>query len=174
MKSFLESAFQCGDGGKRRGLFASVYPELKRLAARHMRSERSSPTMQVTALVHEAYLRMARNPNWNDTVHFFALASQSMRHVLVDRARARLAQKRLNPDEIDPFHGFETPQRFIELHDALNRLARIDARQAQVVELRFFGGCKEEEIAQALGVNSRTVKRDWTLARVWLYGELSR
>lgn len=155
-------------------LFTEVYPELKRLAARHMRSEHSCHTLQVTALVHEAYLRMARSPKWNDKTHFFALASQSMRNVLVDRARARLAQKRTSPGDADPFHGFVNPEQFIELHDALNRLAQIDERQALVVELRFFGGCSEQEIAKSLGIAHRTVKRDWRIARTWLYGELSQ
>lgn len=156
-------------------LFTEVYPELKRLAARHMRSEHSCHTMQATALVHEAYLRMARSPGWNDKTHFFALASQSMRNVLVDRARARLAQKRTaDPGCEDPFHGFVNPQQFMELHDALNRLAHIDPRQAQIVELRFFAGCSEQEIAAILGIAYRTVKRDWRIARTWLFGELSQ
>ena len=171
-----ETVYQSTDPvGSRPGMFASVYGDLKRIAARHMRSERQGHTMQITALVHEAYLRMARRvetPEWKDHLHFLAFASQSMRHILVDHARARMAKKRDMGSEEGPFHGFTDPQQFVDLHEALSRLAVLDPRQAQIVELRFFGGLTEEEIAGALGVSLRTVKREWMLAKAWLYGEL--
>lgn len=158
------------------GYFTSVYSDLKRVAARHMRSERRNHTMQVTALVHETYLRMTRSleqPNWSDHLHFLAHASQSMRRILVDHARTRLAKKR-DYDKDSSFHGFEDPEHFMDLHEALSRLASVDQRQAQIVELRFFGGLSEDEVAAALGVSTRTIKRDWTLAKTWLYGELAQ
>lgn len=160
-------------------LFASVYPELKRIAARQMRTERTSHTLQATALVHEAFLRIARRLG-NESQHsgerqqIFALASQIMKHILVDQARARLAKKRdggcIATGEVFPTSV--RSDKFSDLHQAIERLAQIDPRQAQVVEMRFFGGFTEDEIAEVLGVSNRTVKRDWILARTWLYGEL--
>ncbi len=159
-------------------LFATVYPELKRIASRHIRCEQHCNTMRITALVHETYLRLARGGEtsqpYRDRGHFFALASMAMRNILVDRARARMAKKRDAAAAEEPFHGFADTKSFMDLHEALSRLAALDSRQAQIVEMRFFGGCTEEEVAEALGVSSRTVKREWRLARVWLYGELSK
>lgn len=152
-------------------LFAEVYPEIKRIAACHMRTERPCHSLQVTALVHETYLRLAGSRNivgWRDRAHFLALASSAMRRILVDQARARLSQKRT---QCDWPTGISHPGVFLDLHEALNDLARIDARQAQIVEMRFFGGYTEEEIGAALGLSARTVKRDWVLAKAWLFGE---
>ena len=178
MQSFTELLvrFQSGDTTARENLFSAAYAELKRIASGRMCSERRGHTMQITDLVHETYLRMARSQQtfiWRDRLHFFAHASKAMRHILVDHARARMARKRsLSGDEA--FHGFVNPARFMDLHEALDRLALIDSRQAQIVELRYFGGFMEDEIAASLGVSARTVKRDWKLAKAWLYGELSR
>lgn len=158
-------------------LFAFVYPELKRIAARQMRAERKSHTLQTTALVHEAYLRLARRLDTSNSalrVQLFALAAQTMKHILVDRARARLAKKRDTSGIYEKeFTGFTVnDHHLMNLHEALERLSVMDPRQAQIVEMRFFGGCSEEEIAEVLGISSRTVKREWSLARTWLYGEL--
>jgi RNA polymerase sigma-70 factor, ECF subfamily len=179
----LLSLLPSGDPQVHGTLFANVYPELKRIAARHMRFEYRSRTMQVTGLVHEAYMRLANQPAspWRDRLHFFGLASSMMRRILVDQARSRLALKRgagiQQQQELtrrfhpNPIHN---PAEFMDLHEALERLASIDSRQAQIVEMRFFGGWTEEEIAQALNISSRTVKRDWLIAKAWLYGELAR
>jgi RNA polymerase sigma factor (TIGR02999 family) len=156
-------------------LFSAVYSDLRRIASCHMRSENKGRSLQATALVHETYLKLARNldpAKWPDRQYFLAAASRAMRRILVDRARARQAQKRDSAGQL-PFHGFANTHEFLNLHDALERLAKIDSRQARVVEMRFFGGLTEEEIADVLGVASRTVKRDWQLAKAWLYGELA-
>jgi RNA polymerase sigma factor (TIGR02999 family) len=155
--------------------FETVYLEMKRIARCHMRSELRSRTIQATALVHETFLKMARMSFVEasqevDRQYLLCVASRMMRRILVDRARARMAQKR----DPAPFYGFQAADSFMQLHDALGRLAAMDARQARIVEMRFFGGFTEEEVACALGVCSRTVKRDWQLAKAWLLGELSR
>ena len=171
---------QIGSGDKRAesALFDLVYDELRKLAANKMYGERSGHTLQTTALVHEAYLRLVRQDNlqFNTRQHFFAIAAQTMRRILVDHARARLAEKRgggnlTNLDEcaiVSP----EPSAELVALDDALRRLAEFDSRQAKIVEMRFFAGMDEVEIGEVLGVSSRTVKRDWTIAKAWLYGEL--
>ena len=156
-----------------------VYRELRKIAIGHLRKERANHTLQATALVHEAYVRLAGNEiNWKSRTHFFAIAAQVMRRILVDYARQRNAAKRgggavvlqldekltLADDQCDLITGIDA---------ALERLARLSPRQAKVVEMRFFSGLSEEEIADVLGVSSRTIKRDWTIARAWLYGELA-
>jgi RNA polymerase sigma-70 factor, ECF subfamily len=180
----LLSLLPSGDPQVHGALFSNVYPELKRIAAGHMRFEhRCSRPMQVTALVHEAYLRLAHQQTsspWRDRLHFFGFASGTMRRILVDQARNRLALKRgggmADHDLEQSSHpsSIHSPAAFLDLHQALDRLAVIDPRQAQIVEMRFFGGWTEEEIAGALNICSRTVKRDWILAKAWLYGELAR
>jgi RNA polymerase sigma factor (TIGR02999 family) len=155
-------------------LFAAVYCELKRIASCHMRSERLGLTIQTTALVHETYLKLARNiriaTKGYDQQRFLSIASQAMRRILVDRARARGAKKR----ECPAFLGFTGVERYADLHDALERLAAAEPRSAQIVEMRFFLGLTEEEIAESLGICSRTVKRDWKFAKAWLFGELQK
>lgn len=156
-----------------------VYNELRRLAGGYMRRERSDHTLQPTALVHEAYLRLVeqRNVNWQSRTHFFAIAAQLMRRFLIDHARGHLREKRgagERPVPLDENLVFvpEQSMELIKLDQALQRLAGIDPRQAKIVELRFFGGLTVEETADALEISPKTVKRDWSVAKAWLHGEL--
>ena len=163
-------------------LFARVYDELRRLAAAALRTERSDHTLQPTALVHEAYLRLADLPEgaWKDRAHFMALAARAMRRVLVDHARSRNALKRgarvtaplerLKIPSADP----STEVDVVRLDTALNGLEALDPRQSRIVELRFFGGLSVVETAAIVGASPRTVKRDWQLARAWLRREMAR
>ena len=160
-------------------LIPLVYAELRRLAARYLRAERRDHTLQATALVNEAYLRLIEihNIDWQSRTHFFALASQLMRRILVDYARAHRARKRGGSCEsvnLEDALVFSRPrsEEFIALDEALSRLAEVDQRQSQIVEMRFFGGLSEEEIAAHLGISVRTVKRDWRIAKAWLYRDL--
>ncbi len=157
-----------------------VYSHLHRLAAHYMRHERPDHTLQATALVNEAYLRLVsqEETGWQDRAHFFGVAARVMRQILVDHARARQAGKRGGPAEKLPLdEALElSPARsreLVALDDALESLGQIDPQQARVVELRFFGGLTVEETAEVLGISPRTVKRDWRVARAWLHGELS-
>ena len=160
-------------------LFPLVYEELRRIAGWHLRQERPNHTLQATALVHEAYVKLVRQDeaNWQNRAHFFAVASQVMRHVLVDYARGRLREKRgANPSKV-PLEvvAAVSEVRFEELlavNESLARLEKIDARQSRIVQLRYFGGLSVEEVAEVLGVSEKTVKRDWSIARAWLYGDL--
>jgi RNA polymerase sigma factor (TIGR02999 family) len=172
---------QEGDRAAEARLLELLYVELRRVAGACIRSERKEHTLQATALVHEAYLRLAgeRHTGWQDRRHFLTAAAQVMRRVLVDCARARNAQKRgggLCRVELDsnlPLGG-NWAREFLDVDAALEELAAIDARQARVVELRFFGGLTEVEIGEALGISERTVKREWEFARAWLHGRLVR
>ena len=174
----LLSQLSVGDKEAESQLFTLVYNQLRKIAAVRMNAERADHTLQTTALVNEAYLRMVRGEplRFESRQHFFAIAAQTMRRILVDHARARRANKRhaefnLSLDEgavVAPAPSVE----IIALDEALSRLATFDPRQAKVVEMRYFAGMNEEEVATVLGVSSRTVKRDWTLAKAWLYGEL--
>ena len=162
-------------------LMTLVYDELHRLARRHMRHERSDHTLQATALVHEAYLRLVHRPErtWQNRTHFVRIAAQVMRHVLIDHARARQTAKRESglervPFEDPPVLSEEQSGELLALNDALESLAQFDARQSRIVELRFFGGLTVEETADALGISPKTVKRDWTVARAWLYREMKK
>jgi RNA polymerase sigma factor (TIGR02999 family) len=170
-----------GDTNAEADLFPLVYAELHRMAAALMRRERSGHTLQPTALVNDAYLRLVDQAAMgiHNRNHFFATAARVMRRILVDHARRRNARKRgggaweVALDDVLTYSDNRSPM--IEaLDEALTNLAVLDERQAKVVEWRFFGGMTEEEIADVLGVSARTVKRDWTMARAWLYGELSR
>ena len=155
-----------------------VYEELRRLARHYMRGEREGHTLQTTALVNEAYLRLAGidGLRWRDRAHFFALAATLMRRVLVDHARQRGREKRgagvavtsLDENAIAPRSDVDV----LALDDALARLAAVDPQQSRVVELRFFAGLSVEETAEALGISPATVKRDWATAKLWLYNEL--
>ena len=157
-----------------------VYNELRRLAERYLRNERSAQTLQPTALVHEAYLRLvAQNmPDWESRAHFFGVAAHLMRQILVDHARKHRSAKRgggaekLNIDEIVGL-GVDRPTDIIALDDSLKALAEIDERKARVIELRFFGGLSVEETAVALGISAATVGREQRLAKAWLHRELS-
>jgi RNA polymerase sigma factor (TIGR02999 family) len=158
-----------------------VYDELHRLARRYMGRERPGHTLQTTALVNEAYVRLVdwKNVQWQNRAHFFAVSAQIMRRILVDFARARDYAKRgggarkVSLDEAAMISGGRGRD-LVALDEALNALARLDGRQSRVVELRFFGGLSLEEISEVLKVSVGTVRRDWSLARAWLYRELSR
>ncbi len=158
-----------------------VHEELRRIARQHMNRERGGHTLQPTALVNEAYLRLIdiKRIQWQDRQHFFAMAARVMRRVLVDAARARRFHKRgggaqmASLDEAS-FVSNEPQRDLVELDDALNALAEVDPRKGQVVEMRYFGGLSVEETADALHVSPGTVMRDWRLAKVWLLRELSR
>lgn len=171
-----------GDAEAAALLFSVVYDELRKLAAATLRTERPGHTLQPTALVHETYLRLAHEPasRWQDRGHFFAVAALAMRRILVDHARGRNALKRgggtldaPRPDAIaNP--SAEAGVDYVLLDLALERLAALDQRQARIVELRFFAGLSVEETAEAVGASTRTVKRDWQMARAWLRREMAR
>ena len=160
-------------------LLELVYGEMRRIAARHLRLERAGHSLQPTALVHEAYLRLFGQARLDceDHSHFYAVASQTMSRVLVDHARKRRAAKRgglLNQVSLEGIHlsSAESCLNIIALDEALTRLAQWDERLCRVIELRFFAGLTEEEVAQVLGIGVRTVKRDWVAARAWLNSQL--
>jgi RNA polymerase sigma factor (TIGR02999 family) len=160
-------------------LFPLVYAELRRIAAREMRHEKPGRTLQTTALVHEAYLRLLKDASlsFESRAHFLGIAARAMREILIEHARARSARKRgggavrLTLDDTVAAVS-SPPVDVIALNEALERLARLDERHARVVELRYFGGLSVEETAAALGMSPATVKRAWTLARAWLFREL--
>lgn len=170
-----------GDEAAFERLVPLVHAELRRIAQRHMGHERTGHTLQPTALVNEAYLKLigAQHVQWQDRAHFFAMSSRLMRRVLVDHARARRYQKRggdaqrVTLDE-GRLGAKEKAADVIALDDALTALAAIDERKCQVVEMRYFGGLSVEETAEALGVSVRTIKRDWTMAKLWLLQELKK
>ncbi len=160
-------------------LIPLVYSELRRLAGGYMRRERSDHTLQPTALVHEAYLRLVgqRAVDWQSRSHFFGIAAQVMRRILVDHARGHLRDKRgggQKPVPIDEAFVFapEQAQELVKLDQALERLTQLDPRQGKIVELRFFGGLTVEQTADLLSISPKTVKRDWSVAKAWLHGEL--
>jgi RNA polymerase sigma factor (TIGR02999 family) len=165
-----------GNEAARDELIPLVYEELRRLAGHHMARERSGHSLQATALVNEAYLRLVdqRQVRWQGRAHFFALASRMMRRVLVDHARSRHyakrggAARRVELDEAMIVSEDKAPD-VVVLDDALTRLAAIDLRKSQVVELRYFGGLSVEEIAEVLKISEVTVRRDWSTAKAWLY-----
>jgi RNA polymerase sigma factor (TIGR02999 family) len=169
-----------GDQGALNRLLPEVYGELRRIAGRHMRHEQPGQTLQATALVHEAYLRLFKDAalSFQNRAHFLAIAAQSMREILVDHARGRHAAKRgggrgrITLDEALVI-GAETPIDFLALHEALVRFAGAAPQAARIVELRFFGGLTNEEIAEEVGLSTATVKRHWSVARAWLYRELT-
>jgi RNA polymerase sigma factor (TIGR02999 family) len=158
-----------------------VYGELKRLAGRYLRRERADHTLQSTALVHEAFLRLIdqRDVRWQNRAQFFGIAAQLIRRILVDHARSHHAQKRggeaakLSLDEAIRTPELRKDVNLVALDDALDRLAEIDPQQGRIVELRFFGGLTIEETAEVLKISPATVKRDWTVAKAWLYREIS-
>lgn len=169
-----------GDVEAESHLFGAVYDELRRMAARYMRREREGHTLQTTALVNEAYLKLVhrREASFQNRAHFFAVAAQVMRRILVDHARNRLAGKRgggLEPLALDEALVFseEKSAQVVALDEALDRLGQQDERTGRVIELRFFGGLSVEETATVLQVSPRTVKREWNFGRAWLRAELS-
>src|SRR5216110_1691042 len=168
-----------GDDAALAELTPLVYEELRRLAHHFMEGQRPEHTLQTTALVNEAYLRLAdqTRPNFTNRSHFFAVAAQAMRQILVSYARSNRAQKRgggalkVELDEaamVSP----EQSKEFVDLHEALERLVTLDSRKAQVVELKYFGGLNYDEIAEVLKISRVTVRREWEFAKVWLYTEL--
>ena len=176
----LLRAAASGERGDQEALMKAIYDDLRRLAVSHMSSERPDHTLQPTALVHEAYLKLVgqHSTDWADRLHFFSVASRIIRRILIDHARERRAQKRggaadrVSMDAVDvPFDDREVD--LIALDDALKDLAQIDERQARIVELRFFGGCTIEEVAKLLDVGRRTIDRDWMAAKAWLYCHLT-
>ncbi|MFN7948331.1 MAG: sigma-70 family RNA polymerase sigma factor [Blastocatellia bacterium] len=177
----LLAAWSNGDQAALDELMPLVYGELRRLARRYMNRENPGHTLQTTALVNEAYLRLvdAREVQWQNRAHFFAVAAQMMRRILVDFARSRQNLKHGGDAQQVSFDqalmvSWERRAELVALDDALNALAALDPRQAQVVELRFFGGLSNEETAEVLKVSVGTVRRDWSLAQAWLYRELSK
>jgi len=177
----LLKAWRGGDRAAFERLTPLVYGELRKIARGYMRSEREGTSLQATALVNEAYLKLVDldNVDWNDRAHFFAMSAKLMRRILLDRARARVRVKRgghapkLNLDEV-PDVASARGRELIAVDDALQALAKMDPRKAEVVELRFFGGLSVEETAQVLGISPQSVMRDWRLARSWLMRELGK
>jgi RNA polymerase sigma factor (TIGR02999 family) len=176
-------SWSAGDKSSGDALMAAVYDELHRQASRAMGREQPGHTLQATALVSEAYLRLVdqRRVQWKNRAHFFGIAAQLMRRILVDHVRARLAEKRggatqlLTLEDVASVH--DTPEDngvdVLALHDALQRLAAFDPDQARIVELRYFGGLTIQDTAEALGSSPATVKREWAIARAWLRRELA-
>ena len=175
----LLQAWSGGDQAALEKLMPLVYAELHRLAKRYMGHEHAGHSLQTSALVNEAYLRLvdANGVHWQNRTHFFAVSAQIMRRILVDFARARQNLKRgggalqVTLDEglvVSPESGLD----LLALDEALEKLASLNPRQSKVVELRYFGGLKEEELAEALNVSPRTIRHDWSVARAWLYREL--
>jgi RNA polymerase sigma factor (TIGR02999 family) len=169
-----------GDSEAEARLMRLVYAELRRLAAYYMRQERMGHSLAATDLVHEAYLRLVgQRDDWKNRGHFFGVAAQMMRRILVDHARAKAAERRgggcarISLDEALVFS--EQPSiDFLALDQALSRLAEWDPRQSRIVELIFFSGLTEDEVAIILDISSRTVKRDWSMAKAWLYKEMNQ
>jgi len=160
-------------------LMPLVYEELKRLAHAHMKRERPDHSLQTTALVHEAYLKLVKQEpvQWQGRTHFFGIAAHLMRQILIDHARGRLREKRSGTKVILPLdealvYSPEHSDELLRLDEALDRLAKIDERQSRIVELRFFGGLSVNETAEFLGVSAKTVKRDWAVAKAWLHAEV--
>ncbi len=172
-------------GGKQEALDAllpHVYAELHRQASRYLRGERAGHTLQTTALIHEAYLKLIdqRTVNWQNRAHFFGIAAQAMRRILVDYARGRHREKRGGIGEDLPIEAAalvvseERSIDLVALDEALTRLAEFDERQARIVELRYFSGLSVEETAEVLRLSPATVKNDWRTAKAWLYQEITR
>jgi RNA polymerase sigma factor (TIGR02999 family) len=168
-----------GDDAALAELTPLVYEDLRCLAHRHMGGERPDHTLQTTALVNEAYLRLAdqTNPSWQNRAHFFALAARAMRQILVNYAKSYRAQKRgggalkVDLDDVAIVSPEESKE-IVDLHEALERLATLDSRKAHVVELKYFGGLNYDEMAEVLKISRVTARRDWEFAKVWLYTEL--
>jgi RNA polymerase sigma factor (TIGR02999 family) len=177
----LLKAWSSGDQAAMDRLASVVYQELRRIARRYMRNERPGNTLQTTALVNEVYLRLVdvKNVDWQHRAQFFAISAQMMRRILVDAARARGSRKRgggaikVNVDETAVLSP-EPDASILALDEALEAFSQVAPRQAKVVELRYFGGLNEEEIAKILKTSSRTVRRDWDFAKSWLMRELNR
>jgi RNA polymerase sigma factor (TIGR02999 family) len=170
-----------GDRSALDKLIPLIYSELRLMAARYLRREPAPHTLQTTALVHEAYLKLVdqKKVRWQNRSHFFAIAAQSMRRILIDHARNRLSAKRGGNEQKIALDGgaidisAERAASLVALDEALERLSRIDPQKSRIVELRFFGGLSIEETAQALGIGTATVIRQWRVAKAWLYKEVT-
>jgi RNA polymerase sigma factor (TIGR02999 family) len=168
-----------GDAQAAEELLPLVYEELRKLAAHKIANEAAGQTLQATALVHEAWLRLVRSPeqNWRNRAHFFRTAAECMRRILIDNARRKQqvrhggGQQRVPLEELEIADEFD-PQRLLEINEALDRLAAQDGTKAEVVKLRFFAGLENREIAEVLGISERTVERAWRFAKAWLLAEL--
>ena len=179
--SDLTTSVSSADAATLRGMLPAVYDQLRHVAAAFLRSERSGHTLQPTALVHEAYLRMVdqRNPQWQNSAHLLGIFARMMRRILVDHACARRAGKRGGEDAIhimldDALDVYDRHElNFLELEEALSELDKLDPQQARIVEMRFFGGMTTEEIGKVLAISPRTVKREWVVAKRWLRRALS-
>jgi RNA polymerase sigma-70 factor (ECF subfamily) len=180
--SALLRAWSDGDQSALKGLTPIVYSELRRLAHRYMEGERPGHTLQTTALVNEAYMRLVdyKRMQWQNRAHFFAVSAQVMRRILVDHARSHNVKRgagvqHVSLEEVAVVGGDRTADPggdLVALDDALNALARLDPRKVQIIEMRFFGGLSVEETAEVLKVSPATVRRDWSIAKFWLYREL--
>jgi RNA polymerase sigma-70 factor, ECF subfamily len=177
----LLEKFEPGDRPAEEQLFADIYTELRGLAARYLHRERKNHTLQPTALVHEAYLKLVGHTrvDWQGRAHFLAIAARAMRQILVDHARRHRAAKRGgNRHRIALDDNLVTESSrdvdLLTLEDALAKLTKLDPRQAQMIELRFFGGLSIAEVAKVMGISKRSVEREWTMVRAWLRRELSR
>ena len=176
--TILLNAIGAGDQNAPGRLLELVYDDLRRLAGKYLQGERQEHTLQATALVHEAYIRLVdwEAVSWENRAHFFAVAAQVMRRILVDHARAKRADKRDFGQKLalDEAVGFAEEKEFdlLRLEEALRELEELDARQAKIVEMRFFGGLSIEETAHVLNVSETTVKREWTIAKAWFQREL--
>ena len=179
--SELLASWNNGDAKAREALMPLVYDELRKLAASHLRRERNDHTLQPTALVHEVYLRLAeqKNVQWQDKSHFFGVTANLMRRILVDNARAHLADKRgsglpkVSLNEAIAMSR-ERPAELLALDESLTQLAATDPQQSRIVELRVFAGLTIEQTAEVLGISPATVKRDWNLAKAWLLREIEK
>jgi len=176
--STLLRAWSDGDQSALQGLTPIVYGELRRLAHRHMDCERPGHILQTTALVNEAYMRLVdyKRMRWQNRAHFFAVSAQVMRRILVDHARSHNVKRgagvpHVSLEEVAVVSGDRTAD-LVALDDAMNALARLDPRKVQIIEMRFFGGLSLEETAEVLKVSPATVRRDWSIAKFWLYREL--
>ena len=179
--SLLLNRLATGDQEAMHALVPLVYSELHRLAVHYMRLERTDHTLQPTALVHEAYLKLVnrRQANWQNKAHFFGVAAQVMRTILTDHARQRcrvkrggVGQHKLSLEDVRLFSE-ERCDEVLALDESLRRLAAMDPRQSRIVELRVFGGLTVDEVGAVLGISPKTVKRDWAIARAWLFGDLN-
>lgn len=176
--TLLLREWRAGDREAAESLMAMIYDELYRLAGRYLRGERAGHTFRPTDLVSEAYLRLASasQPEWNDRIHFFAIASRKMREILVDHARKRRADKRGGGVAAAPFDdsviGVERPVELLALDDALAELERVDERKARAIELHYFGGLTHDEVAEVLEVHPNTVARDLRFAEAWIHTQI--
>jgi RNA polymerase sigma-70 factor (ECF subfamily) len=177
--TLLLNKLAAGDQKAAAELVPLVYEELRRLAARHLAHERSDHTLQATALVHEAYVKLAaqKDAKWQNRAQFFGVASQAMRRILVDYARGKQRirrggkQQKVSFDDVSLVSPSRTEE-VLAVHESLSRLEALDARQARIVELRYFGGLTVEEIAEVVGISAKTVIRELNVAKAWLYGDL--